>query len=42
MSAMAFVLMAFAQVFFRVRILQYRRVRFEKNASNSPVTSTSS
>jgi len=34
----AFVLMAFAQVFFRVGILQYRRLRFERDAGDAAVT----
>jgi hypothetical protein len=34
----AFVLMAFAQVFFRVGILQYRRVRLEKATANTSVS----
>jgi hypothetical protein len=38
----AFVLMAFAQVFFRVGILQYRRLRLERGAGNQAMTSTSS
>jgi hypothetical protein len=38
----AFVLMAFAQVFFRVGILQYRRLRLERDAGNPAPTRPSS